>query len=180
MVKELNVSDLGHNGALLRAGDELLLSGIVYTARDAAHKKIFYALEHGLDLPFPIAHSVIYYTGPTPAKPGMIIGSCGPTTSSRMDYFAPKLYDMGLVATIGKGPRSVEVTKAIARNHALYLCALGGVGALAAASVSNLEVIAYDELGCESVKRLTLERFPLFVGIDSFGNSIFNIRVQYS
>ena len=157
----------------LSAGDEVELSGTVFTARDAAHKRIFDMIENNKPLPFPISGAVIYYAGPTPTKPGCVIGSCGPTTSSRMDVYAPKLYDMGLAATIGKGPRSFDVLESRARNKALYLTALGGIGALAAKSITSLEVIAFDDLGCESVKRLTFKDFPLFVGIDSFGNSMF-------
>ena len=173
MTYHINVSDFKESSILLKAGDEIYLSGTVYTARDAAHKRIFDMIENNKPLPFPISGAVIYYAGPTPTKPGCVIGSCGPTTSSRMDVYAPKLYDMGLAATIGKGPRSFDVLESIARNKALYLTALGGIGALAAKSITSLEVIAFDDLGCESVKRLTFKDFPLFVGIDAFGNSMF-------
>lgn len=174
MIFQLSVNELKQACVFLKAGDEVKLSGTVYTARDAAHKRICTAIDTGALIPFEISGSVIYYTGPTPAKPGFPIGSCGPTTSSRMDAFAPKLYDMGMVATIGKGPRNIEVRKAIMRNQAVYLCALGGVGALAASSVRALEVIAYEDLGCESVKKITLDCFPLIVGIDAHGNNLFN------
>lgn len=157
---------------LVHAGEEILLSGIVYTSRDAAHKRIAAAIENGGPLPYPIRNTFIYYAGPTPAKSGAV-GSCGPTTSSRMDVYAPNLYDMGLAATIGKGDRNAAVYDAIRRNSGLYLCALGGAGALASKAIVGAEVIAYDDLGCESVKRFTLKNFPLYVAIDTAGNSIF-------
>ena len=158
---------------MLRAGDKIILSGTVYTARDAAHKRIFECIESSSPLPFDIKDAVIYYAGPTPTPDGLAIGSCGPTTSSRMDSFTPALLDMGLCATIGKGERSKEVVDAIIRNNSVYLCAIGGAGALAAQKISECSVIAYEDLGCESVKRLTFNDFPLIVGIDSTGNNIF-------
>lgn len=160
----------------LRAGEEILLSGVVYTARDAAHKKLEELLNHNQPLPFPLGGSFIYYAGPTPAKNGLPIGSCGPTTSSRMDPYTPRLYRLGLAGTIGKGERGQAVIDAIVETGACYLCAIGGAGALAAQAVESCEVIAFDELGCESVKRLVFRDFPLFVGIDSKGNSIFGRR----
>ena len=131
-------------------------------------------LEKGESLPFPMKGSVIYYAGPTPTPEGLPIGSCGPTTSSRMDVFAPRFLDLGLVAMIGKGNRSREVCAAIERNNAVYLCALGGAGALAAKAVRSLEVVAFEDLGCESIKRLEVENFPLIVGIDCVGGSLFS------
>lgn len=157
----------------LKCGDRILLSGTVYTARDAAHKKLVALLENNETLPFLIAGSVIYYAGPTETPPGMSIGSCGPTTSSRMDVYAPKLLDLGLSAMIGKGPRNSEVVDAIIRNRSIYLCALGGAGALAARCIKSCEVLAFESLGCESIKKLELNDFPLIVGIDCFGKSIF-------
>ena len=157
----------------LKCGDRILLSGTVYTARDAAHKKLVALLENNETLPFLIAGSVIYYAGPTETPPGMSIGSCGPTTSSRMDVYAPKLLDSGLSAMIGKGPRNSEVVDAIIRNRSIYLCALGGAGALAARCIKSCEVLAFESLGCESIKKLELNDFPLIVGIDCFGKSIF-------
>lgn len=157
----------------LRAGDSVLLSGTVYTARDAAHKKIFALLDQGQPLPFPMQNAVIYYAGPTPAPAHLPIGSCGPTTSGRMDVFAPRLLDLGLKAMVGKGVRSQEVVDAMVRNQAVYLCAIGGAGALAAKCVRSLEVIAFEELGCESVKRLEIENFPLIVAADCLGNDLF-------
>lgn len=158
----------------LNAGDRVYLSGIVYTARDAAHKRIKSMLDNGKDLPFDLKNACIYYAGPTPTPEGLAIGSCGPTTSSRMDRFAPEFLDCGLKGMIGKGPRSNDVIDAIIRNKAVYFCATGGAGALASKHIISCEVIAFDDLGCESVKRLEFDRFPLIVGIDSFGNSIFN------
>ncbi len=150
------------------------MSGVVYTARDAAHKRIKSMLDNGETLPFDLNNALIYYAGPTPTPEGLAIGSCGPTTSSRMDKFAPQFLDCGLKGMIGKGPRSSKVVEAIIRNKAIYFCATGGAGALASKHIKSCEVIAFDDLGCESVKRLELDRFPLIVGIDSFGNSIFN------
>ena len=158
----------------LRAGQNIFLSGTIYTARDAAHKRLTSMLEKGEPLPFPMKGSVIYYAGPTPTPEGLPIGSCGPTTSSRMDVFAPRFLDLGLVAMIGKGNRSREVCAAIERNNAVYLCALGGAGALAAKAVRSLEVVAFEDLGCESIKRLEIENFPLIVGIDCVGGSLFS------
>lgn len=160
----------------LRAGDRLYLSGTVYTARDAAHKRIFELLSRGESLPFEIDGAVIYYAGPTPTPKNAVIGSCGPTTSGRMDSYTPTLYNMGLTATIGKGERSEEVVRAVAENSAVYLCAIGGAGALAALSVTECEVIAFEDLGCESVKRLEFKNFPLIVGVDCRGGSVFNIK----
>lgn len=170
---KLNANELREAAPSLRAGQRLLLSGTVYTARDAAHARIAAALDSGEATPFPLGDAVIYYAGPTPTPEGMPIGSCGPTTSGRMDGFTPRMMDLGVVATIGKGKRSQEVVDAIVRNRGVYLCALGGAGALAAASVASSRVIAYEDLGCESVKQLELREFPLIVGIDSGGNILF-------
>lgn len=161
----------------LRAGDQILLSGTIYTARDAAHKRIFSMLDKGEPLPFPLDGASIYYAGPTPAPAHLPIGSCGPTTSSRMDVFAPRLLDLGLKCMIGKGNRSPQVVEAMQRNGAVYLCAIGGAGALAARCVRSLEVVAFDDLGCESVKRLEIENFPLFVAIDCCGGSLFEVSL---
>ncbi len=171
MIK-VNTSDFRIIASTLKAGDEILLSGEVFTSRDAAHKRIFAAIESGSPLPYALENAFIYYAGPTPGKNGAV-GSFGPTTSSRMDVFAPRLYDMGVAATIGKGDRSDEVYDAIKRNGGIYLCAIGGAGALAAKSIASVEVLSYEDLGCESVKKLKLVDFPLFVGIDTRGNSIF-------
>lgn len=172
---EIYTNEIKSAAPALSAGDQILLSGTVYTSRDAAHKRIFALLDRGEPLPYPIEGSAIYYAGPTPAKEGMAIGACGPTTSSRMDKFAPAMLDMGLAAMIGKGPRNADVAAAIQRNGALYLCAIGGAGALACKHITECEVIAFEDLGCESVKRLTFHKFPLFVGIDAKGGSIFKV-----
>ena len=170
----VDMAEIAETARTLRAGDKILLSGIVYTARDAAHKRFSALLDEGKELPFPLKGSAIYYAGPTPAPEGLPIGSCGPTTSARMDVFAPRLLDLGLSAMIGKGGRSPAVCDAIRRNGAVYLCAIGGAGALAAKAVRSVEVIAFEDLGCESVKRLVVEEFPLIVGIDCAGGSLFH------
>lgn len=170
----INTADLSQSTVgKLSAGDRVYLSGTVYTARDAAHKRIFSALTGGEALPFSLENAVIYYAGPTPTPQGLPIGSCGPTTSGRMDPYTPALLERGLIAMIGKGDRSEEVYDAIKRAGAVYFCAVGGAGALAAQCVKTCEVIAYEDLGCESVKRLTISNFPLVVAIDSRGNSLF-------
>lgn len=168
---KINTSNLREHVKMLRAGDTVLLSGTVYTARDAAHAKILETLSRGGKLPFNIDGAVIYYAGPTPARDGMPIGSCGPTTSSRMDKFTPALLDVGLCAMIGKGKRDDTVIEAIRRNGAVYFCAVGGAGAIVAKCVKSAEVIAYPELGCEAVRKLEIEDLPLIVGIDPLGNN---------
>lgn len=171
--KRINTKDLKELSSTLSVGDRVLLSGTVYTARDAAHKRIKTLIDKGEKLPFDIDGAVIYYCGPTPAPKGMAIGSCGPTTSGRMDPYSPQLLDMGLCAMVGKGERSQEVCDAIKANKAVYLCAVGGAGALASKCINKCEVIAFDDLGCESVKRLEFDDFPLIVAIDSNGNTLF-------
>ena len=175
MIK-INVSDLRAVAKELRAGDSVVLSGTVYTARDAAHKRITEIMASDGELPFSLDGAVIYYAGPTPAPEGLAIGSCGPTTSSRMDGFAPLLLDSGLVAMIGKGQRSDEVCSAIERNGAVYFCAIGGAGALASKCIKSSQVIAFDDLGCESVKKLEIENFPLIVAIDCQGGNLYKTR----
>lgn len=178
---EVKAEELKKRAEEFRCGDKLLLTGTVYTARDAAHKRFMKLLDEGGELPFKLENAVIYYAGPTPAPEGKPIGSCGPTTSGRMDRFAPRLLDLGLGAMIGKGERSSEVREAIVRNKAIYLCAVGGAGALACKCIKSCEVIAFDDLGCESVKRLYVERFPLIVADDCFGGDIFSEgRAEYS
>ncbi|MBR6100864.1 MAG: Fe-S-containing hydro-lyase [Ruminococcus sp.] len=170
---KVSVSELREKAPTLRCGDKILLTGTVYTSRDAAHKRIMALIDEGKELPYDMKDAVIYYAGPTPAPEGKPIGSCGPTTSGRMDRFAPRLLDMGLVAMIGKGERSKEVRDAIVRNKAVYLCAVGGAGALACNCIKSCEVIAFEDLGCESVKRLQVEDFPLIVANDCLGGDIF-------
>ena len=160
--------------AELKPGDVIYFSGTIYTARDAAHKRIAEQMQKGETLPFSLQGAIIYFAGPTQTPPNMAIGSCGPTTSSRMDGFTPDLMDAGLFATIGKGNRNQAVYDSIIRNKGLYLCAIGGAGAIMAKSVTSCEVIAYEDLGCESIKRLTTKDMPLIVGIDTNGNSLFN------
>ena len=172
-MREIRTENLRSEIPSLKAGDRISLTGDVYTARDAAHKRIFEFLDRGEALPFPLKDAVIYYTGPTPAPDGFVVGSAGPTTSSRMDGFAPRLMGLGLVGMIGKGERSQEVIEAIVRNGGVYLCAIGGAGALIARHITAVEEIAFPELGCESIKRLTLSGLPLTVGIDCHGCEIF-------
>lgn len=169
----INVSQLKEFSTKLKVGDKVNLSGIVYTLRDAAHKRIFELMDSKLPLPFSLKDAVIYYAGPTPTPKNLSIGSCGPTTSCRMDPYTPILYDLGVIATIGKGERNKQVTNSIIRNKGIYFCAVGGAGALAALSITSAKVIAFDDLGCESIKKLEFKDFPLIVGIDSNGNSIF-------
>ena len=157
----------------LRAGDRVCLTGPVYTARDAAHKRLFELLDAGSELPIPIRDRIIYYAGPTPAPPGRPIGSCGPTTSSRMDLFTPRLLELGLAGMIGKGERSREVNDAIRRCGAVYFCALGGAGALISRHVVSAREVAFPDLGCESIKEIILSGLPLTVGTDSLGNTVF-------
>ncbi len=157
----------------LKAGQTILLSGTVYTARDAAHKRIANMIKIGKRLPITLDGAIIYYAGPTPAKNGMVIGSCGPTTSARMDKFTPTLYDLGVIATIGKGERDKEISLSCKKNKSLYFCAVGGAGALAATKIKKCDVVAFNDLGCESIKKLEFDKFPLIVATDSKGNDIF-------
>lgn len=163
----------------LKAGDYIYLSGTVYTARDAAHKRMCESLDKGGSLPFDIADAVIYYMGPSPAREGQVIGSCGPTTSSRMDRYTPRLLDLGMKAMIGKGRRSQDVVEAIARNGAVYFAAVGGAGALIAKCVKKSEIVCYDDLGTEAVRKLEVENFPMVVVIDSKGNNLYDSASQY-
>lgn len=169
----ININELEKIIPSLRAGDRALLNGIVYTSRDAAHKRIFELLDKGEKLPFNIEGSCIYFAGPTPTPEGMVIGSCGPTTSGRMDVYSPLLLDLGLKAMIGKGERNEDVCNAIVRNKAVYFCAIGGAGAICAKHIKSCNEIAFKDLGCESVKELVLENFPVIVAIDSCGGNLF-------
>ena len=173
MEHRLHTDQLPDVVSRLRAGDRVVLSGTIYTARDAAHKRLFALLDRGEELPFPLKGAVIYYAGPTPAQQGMAVGACGPTTSGRMDPYAPRLLDLGLTAMIGKGDRSPAVREAIVRNGACYFAAVGGAGALIARCIETAEVIAFDDLGCESVKRMTVKDFPLTVAIDCAGGDLY-------
>ncbi len=173
MEYRINVNEIKEKRHVLKAGDRVYLSGEVFTSRDAAHKRIKEAIEKGEELPYSPENAVIYYVGPTPSPEGLPIGSCGPTTSSRMDPYSPLLLDKGVSAMIGKGPRNEEVCRAIERNGAVYFCAVGGAGALLAKSVKKCDVVAYEDLGCESVKKLVIENLPLVVAIDSQGGNLF-------
>lgn len=165
----------------LKAGDLVLISGIIYTARDAAHKRIVESLNKGEETPFDIKGQIIYYAGPAPAKPGRPIGSVGPTTSYRMDPYAPRLMEVGLKGMIGKGSRNQEVIKAIKKYKAIYFGAVGGAAAYLARCVKSAEVIAYEDLGPEAVRRLVVEDFPAFVVNDIYGNDLYrNGRCQYT
>ncbi len=160
----------------LRIGDNVLISGIIYTARDAAHKRIVDLLASGKSLPFELKNSVIYYTGPTPTRPGEVIGSAGPTTSYRMDAYAPTLLENGLKGMIGKGGRSDDVISSIVKNRGVYFVAIGGAGALLSETIVSAEVIAWEELGPEAVRKLEVKDFPCIVAIDTNGNNIFKRR----
>ncbi len=161
----------------LRAGDYVYLSGTLYTARDAAHKRMYDALQEGGALPVDMKDVLIYYMGPSPAREGRAIGSAGPTTSSRMDKYAPTLLDLGLGGMIGKGKRSQEVKDAIVRNQAVYFAAVGGAGALLSRSIIASEVVAYDDLGTEAIRKLEVKDFPVIVVIDSCGNDLYETAI---
>ena len=157
----------------LRAGDSCLISGVIYTARDAAHKRLCDLVTEGKELPLDIKDSVIYFVGPTPAKPGQAIGSAGPTTSYRMDAYSPTLISLGLTGMIGKGKRGTEVVDAMKDYGAVYFGAIGGCGALLSRCIKKAEVVAYDDLGAEAIRRLEVEDFPAVVIIDSLGNNLY-------
>lgn len=159
----------------LKAGDVVFLTGKIYSARDAAHKKLVELLDAGKDLPFELEGSAIYYVGPSPAPPGRPIGAAGPTTSYRMDSYAPRLYGLGLKATIGKGKRNEETRKAMQDHKAVYFGATGGAGALLSNSIKKSEVIAFDELGPEAIREMTVEEFPLLVINDAHGNELYAV-----
>lgn len=159
--------------AALKAGDLIEITGTIYTGRDAAHKRMNEMLDRGEELPFDIKDSVIYYVGPTPTAPGHIFGSAGPTTSMRMDAYAPRLYDLGLSVSIGKGYRTAVVTEAIQRNHAAYMVAIGGAGALLSQCIKKAEIVAFEDLGPEAVYRLEVVDFPVTLTIDSEGRNLY-------
>lgn len=159
----------------LRAGDKVLISGVIYTARDAAHKKMVKLLDYKKKLPIDIEDAIIYYVGPSPAKPGMEIGSAGPTTSYRMDSYAPRLLDKGLKGMIGKGSRSTEVVESMKKNVAVYFAAIGGAAALMGKAIKKSEIVAYAELGSEAIRRLEVENLPVFVVIDCYGNNLYEM-----
>lgn len=174
MYKRITTPLLDEDINQLNAGDAVLLSGIIYAARDAAHKRMHEALQKGQALPFDIKQQIIYYAGPCPARPGAIAGPFGPTTSGRMDKYAPELIRLGLKGMIGKGDRSAEVISAMKENNAVYFAAIGGIGAFIAATIKSQEVIAYEDLGAEAIIKLRVEDFPLVVAIDSRGNNLYS------
>lgn len=157
----------------LRAGDRILLSGTIYAARDAAHKRLIELLDKNLDLPININNETIYYVGPSPAKEGQVIGSAGPTTSYRMDSYSPRLLDLGLKGMIGKGARNQEVIDSIIKNKAIYLGAIGGAAALISKSITKSEIIAYEDLGAEAIRKMEIKDMPLIVIIDTEGNNLY-------
>ena len=162
----------------LEAGDYVYITGTIYTARDAAHLRMSEALDRGEELPIDLNNNIIYYMGPTPAREGRVIGSAGPTTASRMDKYAPRLLDLGLTGMIGKGRRKPEVTDAIVRNAAVFFAAVGGAGALLSKCIKKAEVIAYDDLGTEAIRRLTVNNFPVIVVIDAQGNNLYETATK--
>lgn len=162
----------------LQAGDYVYITGTIYSARDAAHKRMYETMLEGKEIPLDLKDNVIYYLGPTPAKEGQVIGSAGPTTSSRMDKYTPLLLDSGLNGMIGKGKRSKEVIDAIVKNKAVYFAAVGGAGALLSKCIKKSEVIAYDDLGTEAVRKMEVEDFPVIVVIDSEGHNLYETAVE--
>lgn len=178
--KHLNVPFNREETMKLKAGDYVYLSGTIYTARDAAHKRMYETLQKGGELPFDLQDNVIYYMGPSPARAGRPIGSAGPTTASRMDKYAPSLLNLGLRGMIGKGRRSDAVIEAIVRDQAVYFAAVGGAGALLSRAIVSSEVIAYDDLGTEAIRRLEIRDFPVIVVIDCEGNNLYDMAIlQY-
>lgn len=162
----------------LQAGDYVYITGTIYTARDAAHKRMQETMDRGESLPITIEGNLIYYMGPSPAREGRPIGSAGPTTASRMDKYAPQLLDLGLGGMIGKGKRSLAVSEAIIRNGAVYFAAVGGAGALLSKSIIKSEVVAYDDLGTEAIRKLEVENFPVIVVIDKDGNNLYETAIK--
>ena len=178
MNRHINVPMTKEKAASLKAGDYVYLTGTIYTARDAAHKRMDEALDRGEALPFDIEGSIIYYMGPSPAREGRPIGSAGPTTASRMDKYTPRLLDLGMGAMIGKGKRSKAVMDAIVRNGAVYFAAVGGAGAILSKCILSSEIVAYEDLGTEAVRRLTIQDFPVVVVMDALGNNLYETAVK--
>lgn len=178
MDRNINVPISDKDAKSLHAGDYVYLTGTIYTARDAAHKRMAETLEKKEELPIQLDHNIIYYMGPSPAREGRPIGSAGPTTSSRMDKYTPDLLDLGLKGMIGKGKRSKEVQEAIIRNHAVYFAAVGGAGALLSKKILSSEVIAYNDLGTEAIRKLEVKDFPVIVVIDSEGNNLYETAIK--
>lgn len=178
MDRYINAPMSDEDAKSLRAGDYVYITGTIYTARDAAHKRMSEALQRGEALPVDMPHNIIYYMGPSPAREGRPIGSAGPTTSSRMDKYAPALLDLGLKGMIGKGKRSQEVMDAIVRNNAVYFAAVGGAGALLSKRILSSKVIAYDDLGTEAIRELEVKDFPVIVVIDCEGNNLYETSIK--
>ena len=178
MDKRISVPFTKDEVVTLHAGDYVYLTGIIYSARDAAHKRMYDTMLEGKKIPMDLKNNVIYYLGPTPAREGQVIGSAGPTTASRMDKYTPLLLDNGLNGMIGKGKRSQKVIDAIVRNKAVYFAAVGGAGALLSKCIKKSEVIAYDDLGTEAIRKMEVEDFPVIVVIDSEGNNLYETAVE--
>ena len=178
MDKKIQAPISNEDANSLRAGDYVYITGTIYTARDAAHKRMYEALEKNQQLPIEMANNIIYYMGPSPAREGRPIGSAGPTTASRMDKYAPKLLDLGLKGMIGKGKRSQAVRDAIVRNGSVYFAAIGGAGAILSKCIKKSEVRAYDDLGTEAIRKLYVEDFPVIVVIDSEGNNLYETAIE--
>lgn len=178
MEKRINLPITEEISSELKAGDYVYLTGTMYVARDAAHKRMMQVLDNNEELPIDIKNSTIYYMGPSPARPGRVIGSAGPTTASRMDKYAPRLLDLGEKAMIGKGKRTQEVIDAIKRNNAVYFAAIGGAGALLSKCITKSEVICYDDLGAEAIRKIEVKDFPVIVVIDSEGNNLYEISTK--
>lgn len=181
MEKHIKTPLTKDEAATLRSGDMVYITGVLYTARDAAHKRMSEALADGEELPFDVKNNIIYYMGPSPAREGRTIGAAGPTTAGRMDKYAPELLNLGLEGMIGKGMRSEEVRKAIVRNKAVYFAAIGGAGALLSKAITSSEVIAYEDLGTEAIRKLTVENFPVIVVDDIYGDDLYSMsQSKYS
>lgn len=178
MDKYITTPLTGEKTRELNAGDYVYITGILYTARDAAHKRMYESILKGEELPFSLENNIIYYLGPTPAREGQVIGSAGPTTSSRMDKYTPDLLELGLKGMIGKGKRSEEVISSIVKNEGVYFAAVGGAGALLSKRIVSSKVIAYDDLGTEAIRELYVKEFPVIVVVDSRGNNLYETAVR--
>ena len=178
MDRYINAPISNEDAKSLKSGDYVYITGTIYTARDAAHKRMYETLREGKSLPIELSNNIIYYMGPSPAREGRPIGSAGPTTASRMDKYAPELLDLGLKGMIGKGKRTPEVREAIIRNGAIYFAAVGGAGALLSKSIISSEIVAYDDLGTEAIRKLEVVDFPVIVVIDSEGNNLYETAIE--
>ncbi len=178
MRKEISVPLKEEDIEQLHSGDYVYLTGTIYTARDAAHKRMYESMQQGDELPITLKDNILYYLGPSPAREGQVIGSAGPTTSSRMDKYTPDMLDAGLKGMVGKGKRSPEVIEAIQRNHAVYFAAVGGAGALLSKCITEAEVVAYDDLGTEAIRKLVIDKLPVIVVIDKDGNNLYAVAAD--